>query len=92
MFVGRTPGRIVAARGPAASFGWDPIFLPDGFEQTFAEMDKSVKNTISHRCPSFNTSQACMHTQHPGCSLCCVADIQWMTNNLGIQYLVTVNQ
>lgn len=27
----------------------DPIFQPDGFEQTFAEMDKSVKNAISHR-------------------------------------------
>ncbi len=47
-FVGRTPGRIVPARGPN-SFGWDPIFEPDGFDQTFAEMDKTVKNTISHR-------------------------------------------
>lgn len=27
----------------------DPIFLPDGYEQTYAEMDKAVKNTISHR-------------------------------------------
>lgn len=37
------------ARGPAA-FGWDPIFQPDGFEETYAELDKAVKNTISHRC------------------------------------------
>ncbi len=41
-------GKIVAARGPT-DFGWDPIFLPDGFDTTYAEMDKAVKNTISHR-------------------------------------------
>ncbi len=32
VFVGRTEGRIVAARGPP-EFGWDPIFQPDGFEE-----------------------------------------------------------
>ena len=48
VFEGRTPGKIVPARGPT-DFGWDPIFLPDGFEDTYAEMEKSVKNTISHR-------------------------------------------
>lgn len=47
-FVGRTHGTIVPARG-ALDFGWDPIFQPDGFDLTFAEMDKQVKNTISHR-------------------------------------------
>jgi inosine triphosphate pyrophosphatase len=47
-FVGRTDGSIVAARGPS-DFGWDPIFLPDGFSDTYAEMDKQLKNTISHR-------------------------------------------
>ena len=48
LFEGRTEGRIVPARGPH-SFGWDPIFLPDGFDLTYAELDKDVKNTISHR-------------------------------------------
>ena len=48
VFVGRTEGRVVPARG-GDSFGWDPIFLPDGFDTTFAEMDKQLKNTISHR-------------------------------------------
>ncbi|CAI0552377.1 unnamed protein product [Linum tenue] len=47
-FVGKTPGKIVPARGPN-DFGWDPIFQPDGFEQTYAEMDKEEKNKISHR-------------------------------------------
>ncbi|KNC81072.1 Ham1 family protein, partial [Sphaeroforma arctica JP610] len=48
VFSGKCHGSIVPARGPHA-FGWDPIFLPDGFDTTFAEMDKDVKNTISHR-------------------------------------------
>lgn len=48
IFVGRTDGRVVPARGPAA-FGWDPIFQPDGFKETYAEMDKDIKNGISHR-------------------------------------------
>eukprot|EP00898_Chlorokybus_atmophyticus_P000362 jgi/Chlat1/1326/Chrsp118S08660 len=47
-FSGRTEGRIVPARGPP-DFGWDPIFEPDGYEQTYAEMPKEEKNKISHR-------------------------------------------
>lgn len=47
-FVGRTHGQIVRARGPD-SFGWDPCFQPDGFAHTYAEMEKSTKNAISHR-------------------------------------------
>ncbi|CAL4933753.1 unnamed protein product [Urochloa decumbens] len=47
-FVGKTAGKIVPARGPN-DFGWDPVFQPDGFQQTYAEMPKSVKNEISHR-------------------------------------------
>nr|GLL41249.1 inosine triphosphate pyrophosphatase [Ipomoea trifida] len=47
-FVGKTLGKIVPARGPN-DFGWDPIFEPDGFEQTYAEMPKEEKNKISHR-------------------------------------------
>ncbi|XP_066386414.1 inosine triphosphate pyrophosphatase [Miscanthus floridulus] len=47
-FVGKTAGKIVPARGPN-DFGWDPVFQPVGFEQTYAEMPKSVKNEISHR-------------------------------------------
>ena len=48
LFIGQTPGSIVPARG-ATTFGWDPIFQPDGYSTTYAEMDKATKNKISHR-------------------------------------------
>jgi inosine triphosphate pyrophosphatase len=46
-FEGIVRGRIVQSRGQR--FGWDPIFQPDGFEKTFAEMAGEEKNAISHR-------------------------------------------
>ncbi|KAI8982420.1 inosine triphosphate pyrophosphatase [Mycotypha africana] len=48
IFEGRTNGKIVPSRGPC-TFGWDAIFQPDGFDKTYAELDKEVKNSISHR-------------------------------------------
>ncbi|KAL6032744.1 hypothetical protein STEG23_016182 [Scotinomys teguina] len=41
-------GQIVKPRG-SRDFGWDPCFQPDGYEQTYAEMPKAEKNSISHR-------------------------------------------
>ena len=49
LFDGRTPGKIVPARGPT-NFGWDPVFEPEeGKGKTYAEMAKGDKNAISHR-------------------------------------------
>lgn len=48
LFQGITDGTIVDSRGPT-DFGWDSIFEPVGYDQTYAEMDKLVKNTMSHR-------------------------------------------
>ena len=46
---GRCEGRILAAPRGAQGFGYDPLFVPDGREQTFAELPPEVKNRISHR-------------------------------------------
>lgn len=48
LYRGKCPGKIVTPRGPN-NFGWDPCFQPDGYELTYAELDKSIKNKISHR-------------------------------------------
>jgi len=48
VFCGKCPGEIVSPRG-STKFGWDPCFQPDDFNETFAEMQPSVKNSISHR-------------------------------------------
>ncbi|MCB0763118.1 MAG: RdgB/HAM1 family non-canonical purine NTP pyrophosphatase [Flavobacteriales bacterium] len=48
-FEGTVEGRILLSRRGAGGFGYDPIFVPNGFERTFAEMDLKEKNAISHR-------------------------------------------
>lgn len=49
MFEGRTDGVIIHEKRGSAGFGYDPVFIPDGHTQTFAEMPPYLKNGISHR-------------------------------------------
>ena len=49
MFEGTVQGRITDTARGDSGFGYDPIFVPDGFEQTFGELSEEMKNTISHR-------------------------------------------
>lgn len=48
-FEGVIAGNIIAEPKGTMGFGYDPIFVPDGFNLTFAEIEASVKNSISHR-------------------------------------------
>ena len=48
-FEGRCDGKITEEQRGNEGFGYDPIFQPDGFDQTFAELGHEVKNAISHR-------------------------------------------
>ncbi|ODA83821.1 hypothetical protein RJ55_02337 [Drechmeria coniospora] len=61
LFQGRCAGSIVPPRGPS-NFGWDPIFEYQG--QTFAEMDGTQKNAISHRGRALEKLQA-WFKEHP---------------------------
>ena len=47
-FTGITKGTLVEPRGNM-NFGWDPVFLPKGYNETYGEMDSESKNVISHR-------------------------------------------
>ena len=48
-FIGEVKGMITKSASGTEGFGYDPIFNPDGFKETFAEMDAKTKNSISHR-------------------------------------------
>ena len=48
-FEGAVDGEIVDPARGTNGFGYDPVFQPDGFEETFAEMTTELKNEISHR-------------------------------------------
>ncbi len=48
-FEGRMPGRIAESRSGSQGFGYDPIFIPEGQDRTFADMSLEEKNLISHR-------------------------------------------
>ncbi|HTD67324.1 MAG TPA: non-canonical purine NTP pyrophosphatase [Candidatus Limnocylindria bacterium] len=49
IFDGTCEGRISFAPSGTKGFGYDPLFVPDGFQQSFAELGEEVKNRISHR-------------------------------------------
>ena len=46
-------GRIIDSPRGKGGFGYDPLFVPDGLDQTFAELPISIKNEISHRSMAF---------------------------------------
>jgi XTP/dITP diphosphohydrolase len=49
LFAGRVAGRILAAPRGEGGFGYDPLFLVDGFDRSMAELELAEKNVVSHR-------------------------------------------
>ncbi len=49
LFEGRINGQILEKRQGNEGFGYDPVFLPDGYEKSFAQLSMAEKNEISHR-------------------------------------------
>jgi XTP/dITP diphosphohydrolase len=53
IFEGEVHGRLVWPPRGARGFGYDPVFQPDGHDETFGEMDAQAKHAISHRAKAF---------------------------------------
>jgi XTP/dITP diphosphohydrolase len=49
IFEGEIKGTIIENMAGENGFGYDPIFVPEGYKETFAELSSEIKNTISHR-------------------------------------------
>ena len=54
---GIVPGRIIHEMRGSGGFGYDPLFIPEGFDRTYAELGEAVKNRISHRAIAFNKAK-----------------------------------
>jgi XTP/dITP diphosphohydrolase len=58
LFDGACEGKIIFEPQGKNGFGYDPLFVPDGFEATFAELGDDIKNTISHRSKALEKLKA----------------------------------
>lgn len=62
LFEGIVKGEIIKQRKGNSGFGYDPIFVPEGYTQTFAEMGSEEKNKISHRAKAVGKLCKFLHT------------------------------
>jgi XTP/dITP diphosphohydrolase len=65
LFEGHCEGHIGFAAQGQGGFGYDPLFIPLGFEQTFAQLGDAVKNGISHRAKALEALKADFHKLGP---------------------------
>lgn len=61
LFEGIVEGRIVDAQRGGEGFGYDPLFIPEGCDKTFAEMSAEEKNAVSHRGRAIRKLAAYLH-------------------------------
>jgi XTP/dITP diphosphohydrolase len=58
LFDGVCEGKVIFEPRGQNGFGYDPLFVPNGFEKTFAELDEAAKNKISHRARALEKLRA----------------------------------
>lgn len=62
-FRGEVTGRIADAPRGTQGFGYDPVFIPDGYDKTFGELGEEVKSKISHRARAFALATDFIHRE-----------------------------
>jgi XTP/dITP diphosphohydrolase len=62
LFEGIVTGKIISEKIGTHGFGYDPIFVPDGYTETFAQLSSEIKNTISHRARALQKMLAFINT------------------------------
>lgn len=62
-FAGAVEGRILEGSRGKAGFGYDPLFVPHGFERSFAELGSEIKNGLSHRARAMEQVEAWLRAQ-----------------------------
>lgn len=62
-FTGTCDGTIADAPRGSGGFGYDPIFIPDGYVQTFGELSPDIKSRLSHRARALATVKDFLHAQ-----------------------------
>lgn len=67
---GSCEGRIDNILRGNAGFGYDPLFIPEGFEVSFAQLDPSIKNTISHRGKALERIKPILESINMGGEVC----------------------
>ena len=60
LFSGACEGQIIPNAQGAHGFGYDPLFVPNGFNETFAQLGDEIKNRISHRAEAMRKLQAAL--------------------------------
>ncbi len=65
VFEGRVDGHLVWPPRGSHGFGYDPIFVPGGFTQTFGEMEPAAKHAISHRADAFRKLMTACFAEKP---------------------------
>lgn len=64
LFEGIVEGRIIEQESGHQGFGYDPLFIPDGYGKTFAQMTTDEKNAVSHRARAVRKLTAYLHSIH----------------------------
>lgn len=86
-FVGVVKGTIAMEKRGEGGFGYDPIFIPEGFDKTFAELPEDVKERISHRAKAVNEMAAFLIEN----DMDNIVEVEWLKNNMSDRNIIVLD-